>query len=191
MTGRGSAIAASRALATALMANPLVTKPLAAAYARPKHTIRVLGTIVATLAVITAVAWGGVLWRSSVEQARENAVAAADSAVTALLSYNYQTVAQQVPDTQQLLTGQFKSDYAHLVNSALGPNAVRTQLRNKASVTASSVVSASPGHVVVLLFVNQHLQSPDGAQPEIAGSRIEVTLDKQGGKWLVSNIEPV
>jgi Mce-associated membrane protein len=179
---------AVRALTTARSA---ITGLMAVAAARPMRTLRALGILVGVLALISAVAWYGVFRQSSVEQARHHAIAAAGDAVTALLSYNYQTIGQQVPSTQELLTGKFKSDYAQLVNTVLAPSAVKTQLLEKASVAASSVVSASPDHVVLLLFVNQQLQSNDRPAPETAGSRVRVTLDKQGGKWLVANLEPV
>ncbi len=51
-------------------------------------------------------------------------------------------------------------------------------------------VSANPGHVVVLLFVNQTV-TVGTSVPTATASSVRVTLDKVGDRWLISGFDPV
>ena len=76
------------------------------------------------------------------------------------------------------------------MNTVVIPGAREKKISAVAQVPAASSVSASPAHAVALLFVNQTVTIGKDA-PTNTTSSVRVTLDKVGGKWLVSGFEPV
>lgn len=58
-----------------------------------------------------------------------------------------------------------------------------------AEVAATSVVDADPDRVVVLMFVNQTTTSSRLERPQVDQNRVELTLVRTGGKWLVSQVK--
>jgi hypothetical protein len=59
-----------------------------------------------------------------------------------------------------------------------------------ATVAAAASVTADPRHAVVLVFVNQTVLVGSDA-PADTTSAVRVTLDKTGGRWLVSQFDPI
>lgn len=85
-------------------------------------------------------------------------------------------------------TGEFKDAYSQ------GANQLRQVLiDNKASgtgiVVAAAVKSASPDKVEVLLFVDQSITNASNPSPRIDRNRIDMTMEKVGGRWLASKVE--
>ena len=58
-----------------------------------------------------------------------------------------------------------------------------------ATVPAMASASANSNHAVVLVFVNQTVVGQDA--PTDTASSVRVTLDKVGGRWLISKFDPV
>jgi len=48
-----------------------------------------------------------------------------------------------------------------------------------------------PGRAEVLVFVNQVTTSKDRPTPALATSSVLVTLVSAGGRWLISEFEPI
>ena len=85
-------------------------------------------------------------------------------------------------------TGEFKDAYSQ------GANQLRQVLiDNKASgtgvVVSSAVKSVSPDKVEVLLFVDQSITNAQNPSPRIDRNRIDMTMEKVGGRWLASKVE--
>ena len=59
-----------------------------------------------------------------------------------------------------------------------------------AAVPAAASVSAKGDHAVALLFVNQTVVVGSDA-PTNTASSVRVTLDKVGGRWLISGFDPI
>jgi Mce-associated membrane protein len=57
-------------------------------------------------------------------------------------------------------------------------------------VPAAPSVSVTANHAVVLLFVNQTVIMGNDI-PTNTASSVRVTLDKIGGRWLISGFDPV
>jgi Mce-associated membrane protein len=122
--------------------------------------------------------------------ASEQAIQAAKDSTVALLSYNPDTVEQQLTSARDKLTGEFRSQYTDLTTNVVIPGAKEKQISAVATVPAAASVSADPGHAVVLLFVNQTVTVRDGTPTDTASS-VRITLDKAGDRWLISQFEPV
>jgi Mce-associated membrane protein len=122
--------------------------------------------------------------------ARDESVQAAKDSTVALLTYNPDTVEQQLTAARDRLTGDFLGQYTDLTNNVVIPGARQKQIAAVASVPAAASVSADPGHAVVLVFVNQTVTVGSGAPADTASS-VRITLDKVGGRWLISQFDPV
>lgn len=89
------------------------------------------------------------------EQARTQAVPAAQRTVEAMFTYNFKTVDAELPKAADNLGGGFRDDYLKLIKEAIAPGAKEKELNVQATTQATGVVSAEPTHAVVLLYLNQ------------------------------------
>jgi len=151
----------------------------------------------AVLPVIALVLAGAAAWikwqdwndRMAVPAGVEAVQAACDSAV-AMLSYRPDTVDKDLAEVQDRLTGTFQDTYTELAKDVVIPAAQQKQIVSVANVPAAAVVSVSKDHAVVLLSINQTVTLGNDT-PSGATSSVRVTLDKVGGRWLVSDFTPV
>ena len=146
------------------------------------------------LALLLAAAGGFLKWQDSsaraAQLARIESVAAAKDSTIALLSYKSDTVEKDLEAAKNRLTGTFKDSYSQLINDVVIPGAKRGHISTTASVPAAASVSATANHAVTLLFVNQ-TAVVDKDPPTDTVSSVRVTLDKVGGRWLISGFDPV
>jgi ABC-type sugar transport system ATPase subunit len=148
------------------------------------------GPLVITLSSLAA--FGLVAYRvrpgSRVETARDQASAAAQHDVVSILSYDYRHLDRDFAAGRAALTGSFAKDYRATTTKLVRPGATAYHVVVKAEVAAESVVSATAGEVVVLLFVNQTTTSTRLDGPRVDLNRVRLTLVKVDGSWLVNNV---
>jgi Mce-associated membrane protein len=146
------------------------------------------------LALLLAAAGGFLKWQDSsaraAQLARIESVAAAKDSTITLLSYKSDTVERDLEAAKSRLTGTFKDSYSQLINDVVIPGAKRGHISTTASVPAAASVSATANHAVTLLFVNQ-TAVVDKDPPNDTVSSVRVTLEKVGGRWLISGFDPV
>ncbi|MGZ4533683.1 MAG: twin-arginine translocation pathway signal [Mycobacteriaceae bacterium] len=131
------------------------------------------------------------LTSDAVDQARTDGLRAANDDVVALLSYDFKTVDDELKKARESLTGPFLDDYTKLTTTVVAPAAKDQNITTKATVVGSAVVSAEPTHVVALLFINQSTTTKTAPEASSSGSRVTLTMDKVGDRWLVSALSPV
>ncbi|MFB7877649.1 h domain protein [Nocardia sp. NPDC056064] len=132
------------------------------------------------------------LWQHDrTEQARSDAMSTASHTVSAMFTYEPATVDTELTKAAEGLTESFRSDYLKLITEAIAPGAKEKQLTVKATTQAEGIVDADPDHAVVLLYLNQLTTSKDTPDGTTSGSRVRVSLDKSGDRWLVSQVTPV
>jgi Mce-associated membrane protein len=150
--------------------------------------------VLPALALLLASAAGFLKWQDG--SAREAGVARAESAraatdsTIALLSYKPDTVEKDLDAARSRLTGSFLNAYTSLTHDVVIPGAKQKQISAVATVPAAASTSATENHAVVLLFVNQTVIIGQDA-PTSTASSVRVTLDKVGGRWLISQFDPV
>lgn len=146
------------------------------------------------LALALGLGAGYLKWRDNSIRASEIAaitsVQAAKDTTIALLSYQPDTVEQQLGAARDLLTGEFRESYTALTNDVVIPGAREKQIAAVASVPAAASVSATPTEAVVLVFVNQTVSVAQDPPTDTASS-VRVTLQKVGDRWLISQFDPV
>lgn len=150
--------------------------------------------VLPAVALLLGMAGGFLKWQDSsvrnADAARVESIQAAKDGTIALLSYQPDTVEQQLGAAQDLLTGDFRDSYSSLTHDVVIPGAKQKQISAVATVPAAASVSAGPNRAVVLVFVNQSAIVGDSAPTETASS-VRVTLDNVGGRWLISGFDPV
>jgi Mce-associated membrane protein len=122
--------------------------------------------------------------------ARAESVQAARDSTIALLSYQPDKVERQLEAARDLLTGPFRDSYSSLIHDVVIPGAKQQHISAAASVPVAASVSATPGHAVALVFVDQTVIVGNDA-PTGTASSVRVTLDKVGGRWLISAFDPI
>lgn len=148
---------------------------------------------VAVLTVLALVAVGIVGFRAvngyRVEQARDDAVAAATEAAAVVLAYDHRSLDEDFAAGREYLTGAFAKKYEQTTSSVVRPTAEQTNAVVKAKVMEASVVSAAPDRVIVLLYVNQTTTSDRSDDPRTDRNRVRMTMELTGGKWLISEVD--
>lgn len=146
------------------------------------------------LALVLALGAGFLKWQDNSvrdgDTARIESVQVAKDSTIALLSYQPDTVEQQLNDARGLLTGDFAEAYTELTTDVVIPGAKEKQISAVATVPAAASVSAEPNRAVVLVFVNQTVVVGADAPTDTASS-VRVTLEKDGDRWLISGFDPV
>jgi Mce-associated membrane protein len=125
------------------------------------------------------------------EHAGQAAIAAAALEVPTVLSYNVAKLDADLARGQTVTTGPFATQYAQLVASTIRPVARSKQVVTSATVVANSVISATPDKVVLLTFVDQQSSNVYQPTPRLDTSRLQITMTKSDGRWLISGLTPV
>ena len=126
-----------------------------------------------------------------VEVARSDAVRSAKTLVPTVLSYDYRRLDADLAKAKASTTGRFATEYAGVVDGSLRQVAAKDEVVSKASVTGSSLVTATEDRAVVLLFVTQSTTRAGAKVPTISTSRVQASLALRGGDWLVAGITTV
>ncbi len=165
--------------------------------ARPKRSIKwphlVAFGLLPALALLLAGTAGWLKWLDSsvvTQGAMAEPVAAAKDATAALLSYQADTVEEDLLAAQDRLTGEFKDSYLQLANEVVIPGSKEQGISAVATVPAAAPVSATPKQVVVLLFVNQTVVVGNDP-PTDTSSVVRVSMEKLSDRWLVSDFEAI
>lgn len=131
-----------------------------------------------------------------VDEARDEAPAAADRALEQVLSYDYRHLHADEARAGRYLTARYKqknhfaATYRLLAegkNGSPGP-ALATKTVVTAHVLGTAVVDAAPDEARVLLFVNQS-STKAGRNPVIFQNRVVATMVKSGNAWLVDDLK--
>ncbi len=146
------------------------------------------------LALMIAMAAGFLKWQDSslrdAQTVRLEAMQAAKDSTIALLSYQPNTVEKDLGAARDRLTGSFRDSYTSLTHDVVIPGAKQKQISAVVTVPAVASVSASADHAVVLVFVNQTIIVGTDA-PTATASSVKVSLERIGGRWLISDFTPV
>lgn len=151
-------------------------------------TTAVVVTVAALVLTIAGQVW---LHGRHADDQRERVVRdAAETAVAAVLSYDYRSLDTNLRTTRTLLTGDARKQYDD-VSKPLLATAPGIHAITKAQVKTSAILQSGETSARVLLFVDQLSSSTSLKTPQVDQSRIVVTLTRSGGRWLVSSLSAV
>ncbi len=116
---------------------------------------------------------------------------AASSGTQAALSYNYQHLSTDFAAAEKFMTPSFAANYKKTTATQVQSLAAKYKAVSAATVLGAGIDSSSSSHATVLVFVDQTVKNSQLSAPRLDRSRIEVTLVRSGGKWLISQLSPI
>jgi Mce-associated membrane protein len=127
-----------------------------------------------------------------VADASSTSVAVASTDVQDILSYDYRTISSDIDKAKSESTGQLLTDYNSTAKKLLA-QAPSIKAIVKATVSGQAVVQAQGDRATVLLYVDQasvrQLKGAKTPTTRIDPLRIQATMAKVNGRWLVSDLE--
>jgi Mce-associated membrane protein len=151
-------------------------------------------TLAVAVAVVLAVVVTGLSNRTG-GQASSATTATVEKAATtgtqAALSYNYQHLAADMSAAEKFMTPSFIANFKHTMGTQVQPLAAKYHASTTATVVGAGVGTVSSTHATVLVFVDQTVKNTQLSAPRLDRSRVEVSLVKTGGGWLIDNLSPI
>jgi len=123
----------------------------------------------------------------SSDGAKTAGMMAATAAVEKVLSYSWDSLDDDRRAAERRLAPAKRREYRSTMD-AIAEETERNRAEVRATVVASSVVSATDHDVKALLFVNQETTGKHLEQRRVDQNRVLVTLHRDGGEWLVTEL---
>ena len=162
------------------------------ARAIPRGDALARALVVLLLAVLVAAAIAlTVADRRQAEQARlaGEAVAVAEAAMTAMLDYGPDTVAEDLAAAEPLLTQPFLDTFREQSREVTIPRATAGQVTSSARSAGSALATLDGDEALVVVFLDRHTVGSD-AIPRVLQTVVQVGLRLEGDRWLVSELSP-
>ena len=156
-----------------------------------------MATVVAlavAVAVVLAVVVTGLSHRTGGQGSSASSAAAEKAATTgaqASLSYDYRHLSTDFAAAEKLMTPSFKANYANQTSHKVQAPAVKYHAVSVATVEGAGVASMTSSRATVLVFVDQTVRNTQLSAPRLDRSRVQVSLVRSGGKWLINNLSPL
>lgn len=106
------------------------------------------------------------------------------------MSYRPDSVDTDLAAARDRLIGNFRNSYASLSPNIVIPGVKQKHISAVATVPVAASISADENRSVVMVFVDQTM-TVGNDPPTGTASAVRVILDKIGGRWLISEFEPV
>jgi Mce-associated membrane protein len=148
----------------------------------------VVAVLVAALAAVAATRASD---RTAVDTAGDDALDAATASVARVLSYDYRHLDEDFRTAESRLTPRFRKQYIATTAKGVQPLADKYKAISTAQVTSAGLVSAATDRVTVLVFVAQQVTNTLLSAPRLDRSRINVTMVRSGGEWLIDGLSPI
>lgn len=157
---------------------------------RPRRAVLALSL---AIAIVLGVGW--YLWfdrarLGEAEAAARECAAVAPAAAAALFSYDYRTFDASTASGRSFAAGTFAEEYAR-TTASLKEAAVKEQAVVTAQVTGTSVVTAAPDRVELLVFVNQYRRNVNITGEKVDQNRVVLTFTRTGGAWKVTTVAAI
>jgi Mce-associated membrane protein len=151
------------------------------------------GIVVAALLVIELVmllsARSQVSNLKALDHAQATALAAASQYAAEVASYDYHHLNQDFALVESNSTASFRTQFSNS-SAALRPILTQYHAVAKAKVVAAGLESATTNRAVASVFINQTVSNTtQKSGPTTDQSRLELTLVRQHGKWLIENLK--
>jgi len=124
---------------------------------------------------------------NSLNSSRTSALAAAKGYAVDLASYNYQNLDKDFGKVLAESTPAFKQSFRQS-SEALKAVLIRYDASARASVIAAGLVSATTSRAVALVSLNQTVDNTIQTSKPTTESRVEITLLRVGGRWLIDQV---
>ncbi|MFI6361257.1 hypothetical protein ACIBG0_00770 [Nocardia sp. NPDC050630] len=128
--------------------------------------------------------------RGQVDTAARQAASTAQTYAVTLTSIDSQNIDQNFAAVINGATGEFKDTYTQSSNQ-LKTLLVEHKALSKGRIVDSSIKSATKDRVQVMLFIDQEVTNSVSPDPRIDRSRMIMTMERVGERWLASKVDLV
>lgn len=148
------------------------------------------GLLVAALAAAALLGWQNISLREdrALADAAAEATEVAERVVTEMTTYDHTTVEEDFAWVTEVGTARFEKDQ-EATAAPLIPIIKRTKAQAEGTVQRSAATAVSEDEVTVLLFVDQVLGREGTEQTNVDRTRVEMTMVREAGTWLVDEIQ--
>lgn len=148
----------------------------------------VLAAVALALLIVTGLA-ARTWWQDrQLTAARSEALSAARPAAVALASYDYRHLKADFATAESFTTGPFHDQYAKTATTAVAALATKYHAVVSARFLDAGVVTATPRQVTVVVFLDQTTRSNRIPAPRTDQDRLQLTMSRVHGRWLVSDL---
>ena len=153
--------------------------------------VPVLAVLLVLLLAATGFLWFTREAPSSVQTAYyAQVLEAARSGVVDLTSFDYLTLDDDIAQINKIATGDLRSESVSRLDKSRKDITDQQAVVNT-QVVGAGVTEADSSHGTVLLVIQSTQQTKASSQPTVTRYRIQVELEKSGGRWLLSGIKGV
>jgi Mce-associated membrane protein len=150
-------------------------------------TIALTGALVVALVLVVMLGLK-VRQHDRQDSARRSATATAQSYAVDLTTYDHTHLDADFQKVLANSTGTFRGQYTE-ASQTLRDLIAKFQATATGKVLETAVLAADSKHATVLLFVDQTVTNSNSKDPRIDRSRMKMSLEKHGGKWLISSLD--
>lgn len=123
------------------------------------------------------------------EHLASEAVVAAETAALAVLDYRPDTVAEDLAAAEPLLTRPFVDTFREQSREVTIPRATAGKVTSRARSAGSALTALDGDQALVVVYLDRHTVDAD-AIPRVLQTVVDVTLVRDGDRWLVSAFTP-
>ena len=152
--------------------------------------------LLAGLGLLAAVLVGLCVWQAGeptdadVEDATREALLAAGPAAEALLSYDYRDLEATRAAAEDVITDGYRDEtYKPFFEEVVSNNAVETKSIVKTETVEAAVVRSGVDRVQVFVLIDRPTTNAASTEPVVYRDSATLTLERQGGEWLVDAVE--
>lgn len=151
--------------------------------------VSALSVVTIALAVVLVISTRWILQQRDLNTARTQALQVAARNAVDFGTYDYQTLDADFKKVAAELAPSFAANYAQ-VTASLKSTVEQYKGKSTATVQAIGVVKVnSPKSVVVVVLLDQTVTTSQSTTARIDRNRLEMTLEKQHGTWLISKLD--
>ncbi len=162
--------------------------------AKTRHALQTSSRIALQVLLVLLLAALAFLWSTRPEPSAVrtddyvDALQAARSGIVDLTSFDHLTLDDDIEQIRRVTTGDLREEsVAELEDNR--DQLVESQAIVNTEVVGAGVTRAADGDATVVLVIQSTQESAANPQAQIVRYRIEVTLEKSDGRWLLSGIK--
>lgn len=152
--------------------------------------VRATVLLLTVLLVVAAISFTVVDRRATERDQRERrAVTAATRAVTAVLDYRSDTVADDLAGAEDLLAPPFLDRFRERTRTVTVPRSRADAVSSTARTVGAALDSASEDAALVVVYLDRHTLDRDGIS-HVLQTVVEVGLVRDDDRWLAAELTP-
>jgi len=156
----------------------------------PRLILAGLGALAVVLVVLVAFLAQTLSRSGNQEDRRQEALDASRDNVRAILAYDYRHLDQDYAAARAVITGPLRKEYdTTAATKKMSQDRVALKASLSSEVLNAAIETSDADRATALVFVNRSVRGSVFATPQVTLDRIEMTMVRQHGTWLVEKLQ--